>query len=477
MLFIAAAEIIAGVLGIMNFTRGVKKDFSDSIAAVFTEENRKVLTETANTVVVVAEPDEDSEEIIINETESDNAGKLRQILMQDADRLGIGTLSELYIMNGSGAVLFASSGAEKLKATEAISAAIDGNERYIDKYYTDYMEFALPLTVDNKVSYIVYIRRNLSPAHATERRLIATLTVTVICSAAAMFLLSLLIMRLIKKPLKELAYQAQRVANGDRITIEEIESPDEIGELTNALIYLSQSRNAHEDKSYAEKTKVEKILQNMNDGILAFDMKGNLMHINPEAKRVLNRKFVDDIKFNKFFKEINADITLEQLQYTPNSDSAEREVRLNNRVLQLNFVLFSRDSSEGGVIVVIHDVTKHERLESARRDFVADVSHELRTPLTVIKSYADILADTPDAEPQVRTRFLNTISSETDRMTKIISDLLTLSKLDVDANYSRPHDDIDIRLMLENLVDRLALTAKKKDQSLTYTPINDVPNL
>ena len=477
MLFIAAAEIIAGVLGIMNFTRGVKKDFSDSITAVFTEENRKVLTETANAVVVVAETDENGDEVVINETESDNAGKLRQILMQDADRLGIGTLSELYIMNGSGAVLFASSGAEKLKATDAISAAIGGNERYIDKYYTDYMEFALPLMVDNKVGYIVYIRRNLSPSHATERRLIATLTAAVICSAAAMFLLSLFIMRLIKKPLKELANQAQRVANGDRVTIEEIESPDELGELTNALIYLSQSRNAHEDKSYAEKTKVEKILQNMNDGILAFDMKGNLMHINPEAKRVLNRKFVDDIKFNKFFKEINADITLEQLQYTPNSDSAEREVRINNRVLQLNFVLFSRESSEGGVIVVIHDVTKHERLESARRDFVADVSHELRTPLTVIKSYADILADTPDAEPQVRTRFLNTISSETDRMTKIISDLLTLSKLDVDANYSRPHDDIDIRSMLENLVDRLALTAKKKDQKLTYTPINDVPNL
>ena len=215
----------------------------------------------------------------------------------------------------------------------------------------------------------------------------------------------------------------------------------------------------------------------MHDGILAFDMRGKLLHINPEAKKLLKRKYVDDITFNRFFKEINADITLESLQYLPIEDCVEREIQLNDYVLRLSFATFSQDSSDGGVIVVIHDITKQERLESARRDFVANVSHELRTPLTVIKSYADILADTPDAEPELRTRFLDTISSETDRMTKIISDLLTLSKLDENANYSIPSDNIDIRSMIEGLVERLSLTAKKKNQTLTYTPINDVPNI
>lgn len=476
-LFIVTVEVIAGVFGILNYTRGIKKDFSDSITAVFSDENRVVLQETANEVAIEPVPENTDREIVINERNSDNAGKLRQIIMQDADKLGVGTATELYILSGDGGVLFASNSAEQLRSTNIISGAIEGREGYSDAYFTDNMEFALPVTVSGRVGYIIYVRRALADAHATVRRFIAVLVVTLICSAAAMYLLSLILLRTITKPIKELANQALRLANGDRVSLEVTESPDEIGELSNALLYLSQSRNEHADRSYAEKTKVEKILENMNDGILAFDMKGNLIHINPEAKRVLNRKFVDDIKFNKFFKEINADITLEQLQYTPNEDHAEREVHLNNRVLQLNFVMYSRESSEGGVIVVIHDVTKHERLESARRDFVADVSHELRTPLTVIKSYADILADTPDANPETRTRFLNTISSETDRMTKIISDLLTLSKLDVDANYTRPHEDIDIRLMLDSLVDRLSLTAKKKDQKLTYTPINDVPGL
>ena len=129
------------------------------------------------------------------------------------------------------------------------------------------------------------------------------------------------------------------------------------------------------------------------------------------------------------------------------------------------------------MIVIIHDVTKHEKLEKSRRDFVANVSHELRTPITVIKSYSDILADTPDAEPELRKRFLDTISSETDRMARIISDLLTLSSLDENTSYIKPSEEIDIRPMIEGLVERLSLTAKKKEQELIYTPINDVPKI
>ena len=105
------------------------------------------------------------------------------------------------------------------------------------------------------------------------------------------------------------------------------------------------------------------------------------------------------------------------------------------------------------------------------------MSHELRTPLTVIKSYSDILADSPDAEPELRTRFLDTISSETDRMARIISDLLTLSSLDENTNYKKPSEEIDVRSEIEGLVERLSLTAKKKEQELIYTPINDVPKI
>ena len=150
------------------------------------------------------------------------------------------------------------------------------------------------------------------------------------------------------------------------------------------------------------------------------------------------------------------------------------EIKIIRRPAQQDSKFFGNEELN---IVIVDDITQIKDDERRQKDLAANVSHELRTPLTVIKSYADILADTPDAEPELRTRFLDTISSETDRMTKIISDLLTLSKLDENANYSIPSDNIDIRSMVEGLVERLSLTAKKKNQSLTYTPINDVPNI
>lgn len=480
-LLVLLTELVFGGLGIYNFVRGVKSDFSDSVSNIFNDEIRRELNEAANAVTVteVSKEEEgaEGEEIIIKEAEPEIVLNLRKIIMRYCEELAIGSQTEMCILNASGGVLYSSSDAEKINATSVTTSALEGTEALSNKPGEEYAEYALPLFSGDDVKYVIYIRQKLLNANAALRRMVTALILTMAASFAAAPVLSLVITSSIMNPIKSLAAQTRRLADGERQTIPESDRNDAIGELANAVRRLSKSRYEPSDKTIAANTKIEKILQNMNDGILAFDLKGNLTLINPEAKRLLNRNFVDDITFNKFFKEINADISLEQLQYITGDDSAERQIRLNNQVLQLNFAVFARESSEGGIIVIIHDITKHERLESARRDFVADVSHELRTPLTVIKSYADILADTPDAEPQLRMRFLNTISSETDRMTKIISDLLTLSKLDVETSYTRPYEEIDIRAMLEGLVDRLSLTAKKKEQTLTYTPINDVPNL
>ncbi len=474
--FTVAAEVLIGFIGILQAKQQYKNEFNDKIATVFDDATRDELYSAANTVHIESHNPE-SAEIIMSDSGQENINNISNIVMSHKKELGLEASCSFYLLDNTGAVVFSSLSSDVTEASAVITEALNGNEAKNNSLSGDCIEYALPLKSGDNVKYIIYIKDSMSVLNAVTDRLQTNMLFVIPVSGLIVFVFALLFSSSVTQPLKALSTQAQKLADGEHNALSRSDRKDEIGELTNALIYLSESRKANSDKVTAEKIKIEKILQNMKDGILAFDMKGTLTHINPQAQKLLCRNFVDDITFNKFFKEINADITLESLQYLHTDESIEREIRINSQVLQLSFAAFSHGSPEGGVIVIIHDVTKHERLESARRDFVANVSHELRTPLTVIKSYADILADSPDAEPELRTRFLDTISSETDRMTKIVSDLLTLSRLDEDANYTHASDDIDIRSMIEGLVERLSLTAKKKEQTLTYTPINEVPHI
>ena len=105
-----------------------------------------------------------------------------------------------------------------------------------------------------------------------------------------------------------------------------------------------------------------------------------------------------------------------------------------DRFLQLLMAPFDRER-QGGVLVVIHDVTEQRKNEEMRREFVANVSHELRTPLTNIRSYAETLVDSAgDLPPSHGKKFLGVILNESDRMTHIVQDLLTLSRFDSGAH-------------------------------------------
>lgn len=474
-LLVLVAEAIVGVFVTLSTMNDYHKTFEKTLNEVFSDDMRKTLTDTANTVTVQV-IDENANAPQMAESTSYNADALRNAV-KDSTLFKNYSELQLAILDGTGEIKYSEVETEKLQNSDIAKSAVKGTEGIKNRFLSTEIEYALPLKNGDTIGYVLYMYDPMTNQMRLIIRMIAIFFILSPIIAFIAYLLSLIFAQSVTSPLKSLADKAKKLADGDDSALSLSQGKDEISELTNALIYLSQSKREHADEATAEKTKLEAILLNMKDGIMAFDTSGKLTHINPEAQRLMNRKFVDDIVFNKFFKEINADITLETLQYMPSDEGVERQVTIGNHVLQLSFAPVNETSGDGGYIVIIHDVTKHEKLERSRREFVANVSHELRTPITVIKSYSDILADSPDADPETRTRFLDTISSETDRMAKIISDLLTLSSLDEKTNYTRPAEQIDVRNMVENLVDRLAPQAKKREQTLTYTPINDVPKI
>ena len=182
-----------------------------------------------------------------------------------------------------------------------------------------------------------------------------------------------------------------------------------------------------------------------------------------------------DLNFDEFFQKIGADITFGELIYLKKETPPERQVEYNGRHLKLNFAPIETDNKISGVLVVMRDNTNQEKLELSRREFVSDVSHELRTPLTTVISYAETLLDNPVDDKGLRDRFLSVIIKEADRMTRIVKDLLTLSKLDEAQTEERIPDDVNLQMLLEGVAEKMYITAKKKNQTITYRSISEVP--
>ena len=153
---------------------------------------------------------------------------------------------------------------------------------------------------------------------------------------------------------------------------------------------------------------------------------------------------------------------------------AEGELLVKDRTLEVFLAPFS-DRERGGVLIVLHDVTEQHRNEERRKEFVANVSHELRTPLTNVRSYAETLRDAEGAIPQnTANSFLDIIINETDRMTHIVQDLLTLSRLDrggAELVLSRfPFGEA-----IESVARSSALSAQQHGHTLTYGGMEPLP--
>lgn len=469
--------IIWGIqpLGMMILNRNIfRSDCSELLSSSFVSQ----LTSASNHkdyVQTTAPPEIGS--YVIEEIPTDNLPKLIELLEQNNQAFLKSTDRDCYILDGKTAqLLYSSPNAPTPQKTKSIIAAMEASASGNIKLRGSYMDYALPLISDNSVKYIVYLKDTRASMYASLNSYMKLSGHIAIPVFLFVILAGILVSGTLTKPLKKLNTQSQLLFNGDMDAMNVFPAGDEFGNIALTLTKMADGLNTSMAEIQSQKIKVETILQNMHDGVLAFDLSGTLTHINNEAKRLLNRNFVDDISFDSFFKEINANISLGDLLYVKQDSAIERQVAIQkDKFLQMNFATFNVDGKIGGILVVIHDITKQQKLDQSRRNFVADVSHELRTPLTTIKSYAETLVSTPDADKELQSRFLDVIASEADRMARILSDLLTLSALDEKTAAFKVPEAIDLRTMLESVTERMKMNARKKDQTLVYTPINEVP--
>lgn len=386
--------------------------------------------------------------------------------------LGIDTYRFYSVLDAkTGSVIKSSDPAktEGLEKSDNIITAMTGKTGNISNTEKTYMDFAVPVNAGNSPAYIVYIKDTKNEINSLTRNVLFILIEALIFSVIIAIILSYFFSRTITKPIRDLTKSAEQIASGKFDTTDRIQSDDEIGILSGTFGYMASALRDTIEEVNSEKNKVETILNNMTDGILAFNLSGELIHINPEAKKMIGRQYYDDIRFDAFFKEIDADITIGSLIYIKTDEKPERQASIGNKVIRFSFAPFSIENKIGGILVVMHDITSQQKLEHSRREFVANVSHELRTPLTTVKSYAETMMDMP-MDSQTQNRFLGTIAAEADRMTRIVKDLLTLSRLDEGQYELRPFEQIELAEFLSGITERMFFSAKEKHQSIRFTP-------
>ncbi len=236
------------------------------------------------------------------------------------------------------------------------------------------------------------------------------------------------------------------------------------GELKQNLITVNKQKN-----------QIEAIMLHIKDGIISFDLQGNVTYINPAAIQFFNLN-KDDDTFEKIFKKVNIDVNLEKIVYLDDFTSSEQMVFLNEKYINVFFAPF-RDSKSrpNGIIILLQDITEHVKLDNMRKEFVADVSHELKTPLTSIMGCADTLLE-GEYDKETKNKFLNVISSESNRMAKLVNDLLTLSRYDTNKN-KQEITEIDLGDLTKKCLEKVQIEIEKKKHKVECFVTADVPHV
>ncbi|AMC01571.1 Sensor histidine kinase YycG [Aerococcus viridans] len=276
--------------------------------------------------------------------------------------------------------------------------------------------------------------------------------------------LAVLISSQIINPLQKMRDQTKQIAEGNYSTTLDINSEDEIGQLAESINYLSVRVGDAQDLTEAERQRLDSVLRHMTDGVIATDRRGKITIINDRSLNILNKTQEEvigesiiealDLSDRFSFRELFDQHESILLNYA--NDEGETIIRAEYSVIQRESGFIS------GLVWVLTDITEHEKIERDRKQFVSNISHELRTPLTSVRSYSEALVDGAIKDEKVAVEFLNVIQTETDRMIRMISDLLHLSRMDAKQQVIN-RELIIFKDLVNHILDRFNMMLQSED--------------
>lgn len=418
------------------------------------------------------------------------ADEQKSILYSYSSILGIDRYRNYYILSMEGEML-AGSDTEQGAALEITPNMLSAMNRQTDNRRfanASYADFALYMEADG-TECILYVIDTMEEMNQLTMRLLTIIIQTLFVGVIIAILLSFFLARAITSPLQSLTHGAQMIAAGEFSHEIDVHSQDEIGILTDSFNHMKDVLQNTLLEIDGEKTKLETVLSCISDAIVAFTDAGDVLHSNDSAAELFGAELKRNFTMERFFELMDVPLKRSARGIMLSADAAVeksddgtwifRDKVYGGRVFDVSFGrihYISDNVKRVGLIAVIHDITSRFELDKSRREFVANVSHELRTPLTSIKGACETVMDDPDMPEDTRRYFLDMALTESDRMTRIVSDLLVLSRLDNKRTQWKV-ESFDICRSISRLIEVMRVDIEARRHTVTFTPIGEIPPL
>ncbi|RBW69120.1 cell wall metabolism sensor histidine kinase WalK [Bacillus taeanensis] len=324
---------------------------------------------------------------------------------------------------------------------------------------------AMPIKNNDTVKGAIYIEASMEDIYTQMKDINKILVTGTIIALVITAILGIVLARTITKPMTDMRKHALIMARGDFSRKVKVYGDDEIGQLASAFNDLTKRLQEANAITEGERKKLSSVLSYMTDGVIATDSDGMIILMNDRSEQMLNvsRQNVLGTPLLNLLR-LSKDLTWDDLYIGSDSMLLDFSNDEQTYILRANFSLIQNEENEiNGLITVLHDVTEQEQIEQERREFVVNVSHELRTPLTTLKSYLEALQDGAWQDPDIAPKFLSVTQNETDRMIRLVNDLLQLSKMDK-KEYQLTMVSFDFVEYFHKIIDRFEMSKNENIQ-------------
>lgn len=346
----------------------------------------------------------------------------------------------------------------------------------------------VPLIVNQKYLGVLAIGINPNQTAVISTNFTRDVTIAVFITIWVMVILAGVINALtITKPIKELLVGVKQIASGNFKQRIDLPLGGELGELILSFNDMAERLESYDEQNIeeitAEKAKLETLVSTIADGAVLIDNNMQVILVNPTAERIFGWEAAEVVGSNVLHhlpSAVQMEITRPLYEMAAGEcESAEFRICLNQptkrtiRILLTTVLNLQRESIKG-IAITVQDITREVELNEAKSQFISNVSHELRTPLFNIKTYIETLHDYgEDLGLEERQEFLQTVNHETDRLTRLVNDVLDLSKLESGRSYS--FDGVDLAQAIEQTLRTYQLNAKDKGVELIQEVAPNLP--